>query len=79
MGMFAFNRARALASEQQATPPVPLPVEIEELPAPVTKRVTARKKAAPVVQEEPVVASEPVAETTTEAPVGAAVDEPLAE
>lgn len=62
MGMFAHNRARAIAAEKAAEEAKPLPVDITELP-PVQPRKTRQAKAvapAPAPAPEPELAPSPV-------------------
>ena len=62
MGMFAHNRARAIAAEKAAEEAKPLPVDITELP-PVQPRKTRQTKAvAPAPAPAPEPAPAPVVE-----------------
>lgn len=61
MGLFAHNRARALAAEKAAEAAKPLPVDIVELPVAPTRKTRQKKvvEPAPEPTVEPAIESAP--------------------
>ena len=75
MGMFAHNRARAIAAEKAAEEAKPLPVDITELPSTQPRKPRQKKAVEPALAPAPAPVVEPAPAPVVE-PAPAPVVEP---